>query len=246
MNLKIKMRIMTDKHSKSFFGQLTGLTIQSSSKSEPFIFLRCIKKKSDNSWEKPSMGEGKVIKINLEEIVMMLQVLNHDMPSWTSFHSYKDNKTQISFKWEDEKEKKLWINIGNYSKMLNFAQVEIFKLLLKHILKEKIKHATISNISKKKPSLNQNVQDIKENSINFKQEKSALITSGQQFNNNEISQIEGSVKGETEKALRICMNTGQELWVPKSGIKSHYLVDENVIQEFSIDTWILKKNKVQI
>ena len=53
---------LTDKHSQSFFGQAVGLTIQSSSKSDPFIFLKCIKKKPDNSWEKPSLGEGKAIK----------------------------------------------------------------------------------------------------------------------------------------------------------------------------------------
>ncbi len=32
-------------------------------------------------------------------------------------------------------------------KMLGIAQIEIFKLLLKHLLKEKIEFATTSNIS---------------------------------------------------------------------------------------------------
>ena len=53
---------MTDNHSHSFFGQAVGLTIQSSSKSDSFIFFKCIKKKPDSSWEKPSLGEGKTIK----------------------------------------------------------------------------------------------------------------------------------------------------------------------------------------
>ena len=65
------MRIVTNTHSQSFFGQSTGLTIQSISKEQPFIFFKCIKKKADKSWEKPSKGEGKVIKCNLEEIIMI-------------------------------------------------------------------------------------------------------------------------------------------------------------------------------
>jgi len=136
---------MVDKHSQSFFGQSTGLTIRSSSKTEPFIFLKCIRKKPDGSWEKPSLGEGKTIKCNLDEIVMILDVLNRNRASWTSFHNFNGVKTQISFKWEDDAKQKLLIYIGKYSKMLKFAQIEIFRLLLKHILEEKIEFATVLN-----------------------------------------------------------------------------------------------------
>jgi len=37
--------------------------------------------------------------------------------------------------------------MGNYPKMLNFAQAEVLKLLLTHILKEKIEFATSSGFS---------------------------------------------------------------------------------------------------
>jgi uncharacterized protein YqgQ len=107
--------------------------------------LKCIKKKPDGSWEKPSLGEGKTIKCNLDEIVMILDVLNRNRASWSSFHNFKDIKTQISFKWEDDAKEKLLIYIGKYSKMLKFAQIEIFRLLLKHILEEKIEFATVLN-----------------------------------------------------------------------------------------------------
>ena len=73
---------------------------------------------------------------------MILQVLNGKTLNWQTIHDYKDNKTSISYGWEDEKAQILWINIGNYSKMLNFAQSEIFRLLLLHILDEKIAYAT--------------------------------------------------------------------------------------------------------
>ncbi len=135
---------MANTHSQSFFGQNTGLIINSSSREEPYIFLTCIKRKSDGIWEKPSLNEGKVIKCSLEELVMILQVLNRKTLNWQTIHDYKDNKTSISFGWEDDKAQILWINIGNYSKMLNFAQTEILRLLILHILKEKIKYATSS------------------------------------------------------------------------------------------------------
>ena len=66
---------MGDTHSKSFFGQNTGLIVSSSSKTDPYFFIRCIKKKPGGSWEKPSSGEGKVVKCSLDEIVMILEVL---------------------------------------------------------------------------------------------------------------------------------------------------------------------------
>jgi len=53
---------MVDKHNKSFFGQSTGMFLQSSSKTDPFLFLRFIKKKESGTWEKPSIGGGKTFK----------------------------------------------------------------------------------------------------------------------------------------------------------------------------------------
>lgn len=237
---------VVDKHDQSFFGQATGLTIHSTSKSEPFIFLRCIKKKSDNSWEKPSKGEGKTIKCILEEIVMIYQVLQRKSDSWSIYHNYKESKTQISFKWEEGKSNRLWINIGSYSKLLNFAQVEVLKLLMKHLLKEKIEHATISNISKHQSKLSTHTKHVdkernlmSETSINEEIRKRGS-------RKNETSQIEGSIKGETEKAILIDLDAGQEIWIPKSGIRSQYTSRDNVKQTFLIDNWILKKNNIKV
>ena len=107
---------MTDAHSQPFFGKNTALFVQTRAKNEPFIFLKCIKIKDDDSWEKPSLGEGKTIKCKLEEIIMMLRVLNHEVESWTTVHIFKDSKTPISFNWKREKEDVLWISIGSYRK----------------------------------------------------------------------------------------------------------------------------------
>ncbi len=234
---------MVDKHSQSFFGQSTGLTLLSSSKSDSFIFFKCIKKKPDGSWEKPSLGEGKTIKCNLDEIVMILDVLQRNSDSWSSFHNFNDVKTQISFKWEDGAKKKLLIYIGNYSKMLNFSQTEIFRLLLKHILEEKIEFSTIS----KMPSGKTVVSGYKNKEQgNQKNNATALPVVKESIENNEtdVSQINGVIEGETEKALLIQFNKDKEIWIPKSVIRSNYDSSNDISQNFIIDNWILKKNNI--
>ena len=240
---------LTDKHSQSFFGQATGLTIQSSSKSDPFIFLKCIKKKPDNSWEKPSLGEGKAIKCSLDEMVCILHVLKRKSDSWSSYHTYNDNNTQISFNWEDNQKKKLWINIGSYSKMLGFAQVEIFKLLLKHLINEKIENATISNMVKNK---NNEIRESKREMTDSNSATTSNVKISKDLSQGEIkvdkekTRIKGSIKTETEKALLIIFYNGQEVWIPKSGIHSKFLSDLGVDQEFIVNSWILEKNKVAV
>jgi len=244
---------MTDNHSQSFFGQTTGLTIQSSSKSDPCIFIKCIKKKPDNSWEKPSLGEGKTIKCSLDEMVLMLQVLKGKTDSWASYHTFKETNTQISFNWKENQGKKLWIKIGTYSKMLGPAQVEIFKLLLKHLIKEKIKYATVPNISKlTKDSNNINNNERKEMSMDTEKinlyATSPIKASTIKNDNSDLEKVKisGVIKAETEKAILIVFSSGKEIWIPKSIIHSNYLIESDARQEFIADNWFLKKNKIPI
>ncbi|MHA1782184.1 MAG: hypothetical protein ACTSUL_02040, partial [Promethearchaeota archaeon] len=140
---------MADFHSKGFFGQKTALILISPSKTIPYIFIHCIKKKFNGTWEKLSFNEGKKIKFSLEEIVMILKVLNKEKFNWENTHSYNDVNTKISFRWEHENANRLWIHIGNYMKALDEAQIDIMKILLTHLLNEKIIHATSSS----KPSI---------------------------------------------------------------------------------------------
>ncbi len=234
---------MVNKHSQSFFGQSTGLTLLSSSKTEQFIFIKCIKKKPDGSWEKPSLGEGKTIKCSLDEMVMILEVLKRNQDSWSSFHNFNDKKTQISFKWENGAKQKLLIYIGKYSKMLNFAQTEIFRMLLEHLIQEKIEFATISNFNATKNP----VKSLKEIS-----ESNQLSSSGDlpnvkesvEHKENEVIKINGVIEGETEKALLIQFNNDKEVWIPKSVIRSNYNSVNEIPQNFLIDNWILKKNNI--
>jgi hypothetical protein len=224
---------VVDNHNQSFFGQSTGMILQSSSKAEPFIFLRFLKKKENGVWEKSSTGEGKTIKCNLEEIVMMLEVLKKKIKSWSTVHSYKDDKTPISFSWEGESI--IWINVGDYPKMMNFAQVEIMKLLLDHILQEKIENATVSD-GTKKPSLPKASENIIEKQVRLE------IT--EEIETDSDSNLKGSISGETEKALLLKIQSGDEIWVPKSIIKSKYNNEVKSEQNFLVDSWFLEKKNL--
>lgn len=248
---------MGKNHSKGFFGQNTGLLINSASNSEPFFFIRCIKKNPDGAWEKPSRGEGRVIKCSLEEIVLMLEVLNRKCLNWSSYHTFNDIETQITFEWEDEQARTLWIKIDKYSKILNFAQAEILRRLLTHFLEEKIVHATVSskdhikNNSEKKMSYDKPGNDVLDDVMSDRLEHVPKKTRNIAFNDKnsrnftkEEVNIEGSIQGETKKALLIQFNSGEELWIPKSTIRGKYMPKKNKGQKFLIDDWILKKNNI--
>jgi len=228
---------MGDYHNYSFFGQKFAIILQSSSKEQPAIFFQCIKAKTDGAWERPSQGEGKKIKFSLEEIVMILEVVKEKRDTWSIFHTYKEEKTVIEFKWlkeiDKEKDKVLQIKIGNYVKRLKWAQIKILEELLTHVLEEKIIFATSKSSSKPK--------DIKINqtnsTINEVKERKEYIS------NDAVSKVSGKVKGETDKALLIEFGSGVESWIPKSKIHSTKQIDEEM-KTFEIDDWILQKNKI--
>jgi hypothetical protein len=237
---------MVDKHSQSFFGKSSGLTIQSSSKDEPFIFLKCIKKKGDGLWEKPSKGEGKTIKCSLDEMVMISEVLHKRIENWSGYHNFNDTKTQISFKWENERKERLYINIGSYSKMLSFSQIEILRLLLNHMLSEKIEFATTSNFSEGRKGIQKVTNGSLSNDRNEQDSKPPVPDIQENFEVSEkpSCQVEGAIKNETQKALLITFQNDRECWIPKSAIRSSYLSNPEKQQSFIIDTWLLEKNNL--
>ena len=214
--------------------------VQSSSKSESSIFMKFIKKKENATWEKLSAGEGKTIKCGLEEIVMMLEVLKKKIKSWSTVHSFKNEKTPISLSWEGEN--KIWFNVGDYPKMLNYAQTKILDLLLRHILKEKIKFSTVSDTTKGSNNfLSKNMGRI--GTSNKSKEDRLAIHEEMDLGDN-IKKMEGMITGETEKALLVTVNNGNEIWIPKSTIKSQYIPEIKAKQTFLIDSWFLEKNNL--
>lgn len=216
--------------------------IQTPSKSEPFIFLKFIKKKNNGTWEKMSNGEGKTIKCGLEEIVMMLEVLNKKKKTWSTVHSFKEGKTPISINWEGDS--KVWFNVGDYPKMLGFTQIEILKLLLNHILEEKIIFSTIPDTNKSYPNSRS-----KGNTKILEQNKNSDdgLTIQEELNlGKNLKKMEGSIVGETDKALRVTIENGDDIWIPKSIIKSQYDVETKSKQAFVVDSWFLEKNNLLV
>jgi len=234
---------MVDQHSYSFFGQTNGLIINSPSKEDPFIFFTCLKKKQDGSWEKPSSKEGKTIKMSLEEMVMILEVLKGKNSSWNTQHTYQNESTPISFSWDAKKEDKMWVTIGGYKKMLSFPQVEIFRMLLNHMLKEKIEFSTAPK--NQNAVKNKKIQvPIKTEEFFEEEKKNDLIVVEQIKAEKEVSNVPAIITSETQKALLLLYNGGEEVWTPKSIIHSQYGPQEEGKQTFIIESWFLKKNNI--
>jgi hypothetical protein len=131
---------MVDAHDYSFFGQSTGLIVRSRRVTDSFIFLTCVRKKQDGNWEKISQKEGKTIKISLEEMISFLAVFNKKFPSWKGFHRFRGEDTSIELISRENLKSPFLLKVGPYIKPFTFAQAEIFRMLLEHMIKEKIEH----------------------------------------------------------------------------------------------------------
>lgn len=134
---------MSNKHNISVFGKNTGMILDSAHLSQPFIFIRMIKKKANGSWEKPSNQEGKAIKLGLHELCSIHQVLQRQKAEKQLYHKFKDTETRIIFKWETQKRQVLHISIGDYFKPVKEGHLDLFIRLIDHIIDEKVKYATV-------------------------------------------------------------------------------------------------------
>ena len=114
-------------------------------------------------------------------------------------------------------------------------------MLLQHLLKEKIVYATVPNTNFKANKEQEEVS--RESNEDNGNDLSVIVEEKVDFDDNKVAQIHGTIKGESNKALLISFN-GNEMWFPKSVIHSEYSSKKEVDQSFLIDTWILKKNKI--
>ena len=234
---------MVDAHNQSFFGTNAALFIQSSSKTDPFIFLKLIKKKPDGSWEKLTNREGIAIKCGLEEIIMILDVLRRSRTKWTTVHGFKEDKKSISFNWDEKN--RLWIHIESYSKQLVYPQIELLTMLLEHILQEKIEFSTVSS------GYNESIQESVLINTPVSIERATHLLGDdtlqiveEKYTGDDITLIQGRIKKETNAALYIEFSPEKELWIAKSKIRSPFNPQNEDLQEFHIESWILRKNKI--
>ena len=61
---------------------------------------------------------------------------------WSTIHTFKEEKTQISVSRNNNNREQIWINADSYSKNIKLPETEIFQLLLNHIIDEKITYST--------------------------------------------------------------------------------------------------------
>lgn len=239
---------MADFHTKTFYGQKTSVRVSSPSKQVPYIFLSCINRKDDGTWEKPSEGEGKTVRLSIEEIICILEVLNRRSANWRGYHVFKDRKTEIYAGWDDESRQVLQFKIGEYKKKLRFPNLNFLALMLDHILKEKIKFAT-SGTFEAKTIQKEDVDEEGEYGV-FSEHITARdglhIVETTEFSvSRDTIEIEANIKVESLKALLITLDSGEEFWIPKSTIHSEYDVKEKAKpQKIIVDKWIIEKHKI--
>lgn len=232
---------MADFHTKSFFGQNRGLIINSPAKLVPYIFLQSIKRKKDGSWEKPTKGEGKTVKLSIEEIICILEVLKRKSANWRGYHVFKDYKTEIYVGWESEAREVLIVNVGAYNKKLRFPNTNFLTLLLEHILTEKIEFATSGSFESKTKKIENKDYGVFSEHITARDGLQVVETTEYGVDK-EVMEINGKIKVESPKAILIMLDTGNEFWIPKSTIHNNYNAREKEnYQKLIVDKWIIEK-----
>jgi hypothetical protein len=137
------------RHTRSFFGQKTGIIFDSGDYTQESVYLTFIKKLPSEIWEKPSEGQGIKIKMNLGELIMIRRVLMFMDDRWSTVHKYNEEQTSISVNRNNPEEEEIWISVDKgkdkdkYSKNLRPPETEILLMLLNHVLEEKIANATV-------------------------------------------------------------------------------------------------------
>jgi len=237
---------LADFHTKTFYGQKSSLMVTSPARMVPYIFLSCINRKDDGTWEKTSKGEGKTVKLSIEEIICILEVLHRRSANWRGYHVFRERKTEIYVGWEDESRQVLRIKIGDYKKKIRFPNLNFLTLLLEHVLNEKIEFATSGTFESKE----------KEDVVDGEAEYSVFaehITARDGLHIVETTEygasidrvdIKARIKVESPKALLITLESDEEFWIPKSTVHNEYDVRNKDLQKFTVDKWIIEKHKI--
>ncbi|MBN2155262.1 MAG: hypothetical protein JW776_04415 [Candidatus Lokiarchaeota archaeon] len=134
------------RHQRSFFGQKVGMIFDSGKWDEDYAYLTFLRKKNDGTWEKPTLKEGKYVKLNLGELILFRKVLDGTSERWSTVHSFNGTKTTISIQKHAQNSGEIWINVDTYGKNLRSPETDILEMLLKHIIKEKIVRATVRKV----------------------------------------------------------------------------------------------------
>ncbi|MFX1398135.1 MAG: hypothetical protein ACFFAS_13960 [Promethearchaeota archaeon] len=226
---------MANTHLKFFYGSDAGLNISSPGKKIPYITLTCFKRKQDGNWENPIKGEGKTIRLTIEEIICFLEVLKGNHAKWRGYHIHGNRKTEIIVSSENELKQEVSIKIGAYEKKIKFPNLKYIILLLEHILLEKIEFASDEN------SQINNSESVFSEQITTKDGYDIVETTKYSSSIDKI-EITAKIIAESPKALLISIDIGHEFWIPKNSVHSSYDSKKKSFQQFFIDKWIIEKN----
>ena len=210
---------MSDIHLKEFYGQSADLVVESKSKYDQFVYFHLLNKNFNRN-------NKVIIKYSLEEIALILLLLRKDLFTW---RSYPEEDVEISFEWEDKNSNILWIHAANYSKALSLGQIVVLKLLITHLLDEKVIFATSKKI----------VVSGDSSEVLINQDKYLEFSEV-----DKINKVEGRIINQTDKAILINFIDNLDIWVPKSTIHSYFNPNKSSLQSFLIENWILKKNNL--
>jgi len=230
--------------------------------------LTFLKKKQDGGWEKPSNKEGLVVKIGLEEIAAINEVLGKGAKEFKTVHAYKEKKTPINVSWgADKGEKKtdiVWFNVGGYKIYLTHYQIQVCYDLFNHCYEEKIAQSTVSDQQPKisegkaeelaheevvEPTLNEDEPvpsdtDLADLGLDSAPDTELLHDSSDNVHDEpaleDTAVIKAAINGSTDKAIKVSYN-GKDVWLPKSKIHSQFDANKKEAQSFIIEKWLLKK-----
>ncbi|MBN1803492.1 MAG: hypothetical protein JW891_18425 [Candidatus Lokiarchaeota archaeon] len=235
---------MADRHSKSFFGRNAGLHIFSSDKTDPHTIVSCFKRKKDGTWENPLNGEGRSIHLIIEEMISFLEVLKGNHLKWSGYDITGEKGLEIVVSLDEELKQEVSIKIGQYEKKFKSPNLNVLRLLIGHIIAEKIEFATNEKLSE---------LETRDTSISVFSER---ITTKDGYDivettkyNTKINKIEITAKivAESPKALLISLDVGHEFWIPKNTIHSSYDIKKRkIFQQFVVDKWIIEKNLISM
>ncbi|UYP44863.1 hypothetical protein NEF87_001148 [Candidatus Lokiarchaeum ossiferum] len=261
------------RHRYSFFGQKVGLLLDSSEWTDASLYLRFLKKRPEGYWEKPSKKEGKNIKLNLLEMIAILELLSDNQTTskkWSTVHRFGQEQTPITF---EKRNDALTISVPGYQKYMKFPETKLLTDLLQHIYNEKIIYATKSEMVKS--TSNPHMEEIKapsresipiqENKIysntastNFfdqkmKSSKLEFNSSTSQDPNAWISTLEqkndcylvpGEIQTRSEKAIAFQIAGHKSTWVPLSCISQ--VIDQDNLKGLWIKQWFINKKVEEI
>ena len=235
---------MVDNHNVPFFGQKTAMILKTGAEADPHMYITCIRKKGE-AWEKVK-EEGRTVKLTIIEIINISRVVNSKIPSWSTVHDFKNNKTRIEAMWTAGKDESaddvFWLKIAKYSKPYTLDQVEFLKIMLAHIVEEKIAKATLGKTYEKDTKVNLFATKSSRNTVSS---SNTSKSNNSNKSNNESSEIIGSIIRSSDKAVLIQDENNIEFWCPKSGIVGEYDISTKDLQRLTIKQWLLDKRNEQ-